>query len=203
MAQLDDLPDPPGPSDPFDQPGAAYGGGGYLGGSDDEEIRKIRRRVSPFGKVMILVVLGVLAGVGYFLVKSASDQSAAESAKTAGLAELGHVMDQTLPPDQLASRVRDVYNRYKASVEVRMAARRVLAGLHDTTAVPLLIEGLRGDAAERRQAALGLAEIGSPDANSARDALAAVLPQTGEVDRTEVAWAMVVLDDPRSASSKR
>jgi HEAT repeat protein len=67
----------------------------------------------------------------------------------------------------------------------------------DAQAVPIMIEGLRESGNERRQAAIALAEIGMPAAAAARDALAEALPRTTEVDRAEVAWAMVVVNDPR------
>ncbi len=194
MSDLDDLPEPPpGPSEPFNEP---YGGG-YLAGTDDQEIRKIRRKISPVGKLLFLVILAGGAGIGYFMAKSAMDEAALERSTREGREELRRVMAQALPPAELASQVRAIYGRNR-SPEVRMSARRLLAGMHDAQSVPMLIDGLRGAATERRQSALGLAEIGLPAAASARDALAEVLPRTDpRIDRVEVAWAMVVLQDPR------
>src|SRR5690242_12717475 len=104
MAELDDLPDPPaGPSDPFQDPSMA--GGGYLGGNDDDEIRKIRRRVSPVGKVLALLVLGGVAGTGYYIWNTAQDDARAERDKNEGRAELEHILGQTLPREQLASQI--------------------------------------------------------------------------------------------------
>lgn len=198
MAQLDELPDPPsGPNDPFQNP--ALESGGYLAGNDDEEVQKIRRRITPFGKALIALVLVLLVGVGYFLVKTAREDEAREQARLEGRAALERVLSQTLPPEQLASQVRDIYARYRQSPELRMSVRRILARLHDPQSIPIMIEGLRESGRERQQAALALAEIGLPAAAAARDALAEALPHTDPlVDRAEVAWAMVVTNDIRA-----
>jgi HEAT repeat protein len=91
--------------------------------------------------------------------------------------------------------VREIYGRYQ-SESVRMSARRILAGLKDPQSVPMLIEGLSTTPQGRAQAALGLAEIGSPAADAARAKLLEVLPLTTvQTDRVEVAWALVVLGE--------
>lgn len=190
---------PPGP-DPFGDPSADLGGGGgYLGGNDDDEVRKINRRVSPVGKVLgLLVVLGV-GGAGYFAFQSSREQAAQETARVEGNAAIQRMLNETTDRAQLPAKVRELYERYKASDEVRMACRRLLASLHDTTAVPMMIDGLRRRGNERRQAALALAEIGLPAAASAKDALMAALPDTDErLDRADVTWALVVLQEGRA-----
>ncbi len=68
--------------------------------------------------------------------------------------------------------------------------------------MPLYIEGLHRTGNERRQAAIAIAEIGMPEGAAARDTLAEVLPQTSEVDKAEVTWAMVVLNDPALLGSR-
>ncbi len=196
MDKLDDLPDPPGASDPFSQPA---GGGGYLGGNDDDEVRKIRRRVSPVGKVLALLVLAGAAGTGYYVYSTAKHDAAVERANHDGRAELERIVGQPISQEQIATQVRAAYERFKDGPEFRMSARRILARAHDANAMPIFIEGLHESGRERSQAALGVAEIGMPAAAAARDALAAALPTTDPMlDRAEVAWAMVVAEDPRA-----
>lgn len=197
MDKIDDLPDPPAPDESFDSP--AGGGGGYLSGNDDEEVRKIRRRTSGWDKILILVVLAGLCGTGYFLWRSAQQTAAVERANHDGRAALERIVSQPIPQDQIAAQVRTAYEQYKAGSEFRMAARRILARIHDASAMPIFIEGLQQSGRERQQAALGVAEIGMPAAAAAREALVSALPHTDPmIDRAEVTWAMVVAEDPRA-----
>ncbi|MDP3275834.1 MAG: hypothetical protein Q8Q09_11600 [Deltaproteobacteria bacterium] len=186
------------PSSPsFDEPVEASGG--YLSGSDDEEIRKINRRVSPVGKLLGFLVLCGVGGTGAFMVNSAREQASEERAHTEGRQALDRLLTETTDRTQLAAPVRALYERYKASEEVRMSCRRLLAQLRDPQSVPIMIEGVNRRGNERRQAALAIAELGPEIAGSARDALNTALPQTDPlVDRAEVAWALVVLGDSRS-----
>src|SRR4051794_41143773 len=130
MAEFNDLPDQPGPTDPFSAPSPSVMlDNDYSGRGDDAEIRRIRRRVTPFGKAMISIVLVAVIATGYLLVRSARDEAATEEATTEGLAELQRITSQDLPHDQLAARIRDVYARFNVSPRIRMSARRFLAGL--------------------------------------------------------------------------
>ncbi len=187
---FDDLPDVP---DSPDEP--PPGGDGPMG-SDDDAVKQIRRRVSPFGWLVILTVLGVGGGTGYYMLNAAIQESRDEREKEEGRLELSRILQQNLPEAQTAERVRAVYTRYH-SENVRMSARRILAGLHDPQSVPMLIDGLAFEGVARAQAALGLAEIGLPAAESAKARLLAVLPLTNpQRDRVEVAWALVALNEP-------
>lgn len=187
---FDDLPD--APDVPDDPPG---GDGGAPMGSDDDAVRQIRRRVSPFGWLLIVSVLGVGGGVGYYMVNTAIRDARDEQEKEQGRLDLQRVLQENLPREQTAARVREIYGRYH-SESVRMSARRILAGLKDPLSVPMLIEGLSTTPQGRAQAALGLAEIGSPAADPARAKLMEVLPSTTvQTDRVEVAWALVVLGE--------
>jgi HEAT repeat protein len=187
---FDDLPD--APDVPDDPPG---GDGGGPMGSDDDAVRQIRRRVSPVGWLLILGILGIGGGVGYYMVNTAIQDARDEREREEGRLELQRILQENLPPAQTATRVREVYGRYHAE-GIRMSARRILAGLKDPQAVPLLIEGLTTPGQGRAQAALGLAEIGSPAADAARAKLLEVLPTTTDnTDRVEVAWALVVLGE--------
>ena len=123
-----------------------------------------------------------------------SEQAEAD-ALTRGRAELTAITERNLPNAETARLVREVYGRFQ-SRSVRQSARRLLAQLNDPQSVPMLIEGLSTTPQGRAQAALGLAEIGSPAADPARAKLMEVLPSTTvQTDRVEVAWALVVLGE--------
>jgi HEAT repeat protein len=196
---FDDLPDVPDAPD-------APSGGGFDGptGSDDDAVKQIRRRISAAGWLVILGVLGTAGGVGYYMLNSAIEESREEHETQSGRLELQRILQQTnLSAEQQAAEVRRVYSGTK-SRSVRMAARRILAGLRDPQSVPLLIEGLDTSGESRAQAALGLAEIGSPAADAAKSRLLAVLPQTEpNRDRVQVAWALVVLNEPGAWTTVR
>ena len=164
-------------------------------GSDDDAVKQIRRRVSPFGWLVILAVLGVGGGTTYYMLNSAIQESRDEREKEEGRLELSRILQQNLPTAQTAEQVRAVYGRYH-SESVRMSARRILAGLKDPQSVPMLIEGLSTEGVSRAQSALGLAEIGLPAAESAKAPLLAALARTDpQRDRAEVAWALVALGE--------
>ncbi len=187
----DDLPDVPDvPDEPSDN--------GRELVSDDEAARRINRRVSPVGWLAIVAVLGVGGGTGYYMVNSAQQQATEEQDLTRGRAELTAITERNLSNAETARLVRELYGRYHTR-GVRQAARRLLAQLADPESVPMLIEGLAEPGAGRKQAALGLAEIGLPAAASAKSALLAVLPTADPVtERLEVAWALVVLQEPQA-----
>jgi HEAT repeat protein len=186
---FDDLPDVP------DVPDEPTGGSDGPMGNDDDAVRQIRRRISPVGWLLIVSVLGVGGSVGYYMVNTAIQDAREEREREQGRLELQRVLQENLSNDQIAARVRDIYTRYR-SESVRMPARRILAGVRDPQAVPMLIEGLSMPGQGRAQAALGLAEIGLPAADTARAKLLEVLPSTTEqLDRIEVAWALVVLGE--------
>ena len=186
---------PPPTEDPFTEPA-----GGYLAGNDDDEVRKINRRVSPVGKLIALLTLAGIGGTGFFIVKIAQEERAETQAQTEGRAALQRLLDdQNLNRSELPTKVREIYERYKASEEVRMACRRLLAQVRDPQSVNIMIEGIRRRGNERRQAALAVAELGPQVAASAKDALMEALPTTDErVDRADVTWALVVLQESRA-----
>lgn len=187
----DDLPEVP---DVPDEP--AEGDGAMV--SDDEAVRRINRRVSPFGWLGIVAVLGVGGGTGYYMVNAAKVEQTEADDLTRGRAELAAITERNLSSAETARLVREVYNRYP-SRSVRQAARRLLAQLNDPESVPMLIAGLAEPGAGRKQAALGLAEIGLPAAAAAKSALLAILPTADPAtERLEVAWALVVLQEPQA-----
>ncbi len=163
--------------------------------SDEEASRQIRKRVGLAGWLLAVPVLAVLGGTGYYVYSSAQSDAQESEARAQGRRELDALLQQNLPAEQTAARVRAIYQS-NSNESVRQSCRRILAGLKDPQSVPLLIEGLRVPGASRAQAALGLAEIGLPAAASARAPLLATLPTTNlQTDRVEVAWALAVLQE--------
>jgi HEAT repeat protein len=192
---FDDLPDvPDGPDDPS---GGGAGGGDGPMGSDEDAVRQIRRRVSPVGWVAILAVLVVGGGTAWQLTNTAIREAREERENSEGTLELNRILQQTIPNTQKAEQVRAIYSRFQ-SPDVRARARRLLSGLKDQQAIPMLIEGLDRPGGSRTQAAQGIAEIGLPAGESAKPRLLAALrdpttdPLSGQV---EVAWALVVLNE--------
>lgn len=187
----DDLPDVP---DVPDEPSGD--GGGMV--TDDEAVRRINRRVSPVGWLAILAVLGVGGGTGYYMLNSARQDAHEDEDRGRGFAELTAITERNLPSAETARLVREVYGRYQTR-GVRQGARRLLAQLRDPEAVPMLIEGLAEPGAGRKQAALGLAEIGLPAAAAAKQRLLDVLPTADPAtEKLEVAWALVTLQEERA-----
>lgn len=165
--------------------------------SDDEAVKKINRRISPVGWIGIVAVLTTGSATGYYMFQSAQQQGVEEEQRDRGRADLQAILDRNLPPAETAAAVREVYQRYSAE-SVRQPARRVLAGLKDPQAVPMLIEGLTNPGIPRAQSAMGIAEIGMPHAEAARARLLQVLPTTDpNTDQVEVVWALVVLQEPQ------
>ena len=187
----DDLPEVP------DVPDEPSGDSGVMV-SDDEAVRRINRRVSPVGWLGIIAVLGVGGGTGYYMLNTARQEQAEADALTRGRAELTAITERNLPNAETARLVREVYGRNTAR-SVRQTARRLLAQLNDPESVPMLIDGLAEQGAGRKQAALGLAEIGLPAAAAAKPALLAILPTADPAtERLEIAWALVVLQEPQA-----
>ncbi|TAK19078.1 MAG: HEAT repeat domain-containing protein [Myxococcaceae bacterium] len=187
----DDLPEVPDvPDEPSGDSGAMI--------SDDEAVRRINRRVSPVGWLGIIAVLGVGGGTGYYMLNTARQEQAEADALTRGRAELTAITERNLPNAETARLVREVYARNTAR-SVRQTARRLLAQLSDPESVPMLIDGLAEAGAGRKQAALGLAEIGLPAAAAAKPALLAILPTADPAtEQLEIAWALVVLQEPQA-----
>ena len=140
----DDLPEVP------DMPDEPSSDGGVMV-SDDEAVRRINRRVSPFGWLGILAVLGVGGGVGYYMVNTAKQEVNEEQDLARGRTELTAITERNLSNAETARLVREVYGRYHTR-GVRQAARRLLAQLADPESVPMLIEGLAEPGAGRKQA---------------------------------------------------
>lgn len=153
---------------------------------DDNEFKQLKRR-SPFFYLGVLVVLAGIGVLVYFMWQSTG-------AEQENWADYDAAME--LPVEQRVVKMREIAKN-AASRKVRQEAILELRDQKDAGAVPVLIEALSDSNELRRAAAQALAAIGPPAADSAKNALAQTLPETNEIDRTWVAWAMAVLGDPR------
>ena len=152
---------------------------------DDHEFKQLKKR-SPLTYLFVLLVLAGLGVLTYFMIKS-------EYADEENWADYDKAME--LPVEQRVVKMREIAKG--GARKVRMQAILELRDRKDAGAVPVLIEALEDGGELRRAAAQALAAIGPPAADSAKEALAQSLPDTNEIDRTWVAWALAVLGDPR------
>ncbi len=93
---------------------------------------------------------------------------------------------------QLRDALRDATHR-----DVKERILLNLGHFRDTEAVPQMVEALQEPGVVRRAAATALARIGLPGAQAAKETLWEVLPETSAVDRPQVVWALVKLEDAR------
>ncbi|MFT5352804.1 MAG: HEAT repeat protein, partial [Polyangiales bacterium] len=101
----------------------------------------------------------------------------------------------TAESDTEATSLRELLADGYLEADGRIQAYQRLAVLGDAQAVPLIIEGLSGSDEEPRQAALALARLGSPGADSARPALLAQFAESTDQERLAIAWTLVCLGD--------
>lgn len=155
------------------------------GMSDDQALKKIGQRTSTTGKVLtIAIVLGVAGLVFTYIQSSANYDARMDGIEAAG----------ELEGDAMLSALRNVLETSEYD-DVRVRAIRNLAHFKDEGSVPAFTKALESPGVVRRAAALGLARIGSPAADSAKPALLAALPKTDARDRPQVVWALAVLKE--------
>lgn len=153
---------------------------------DDQEFKQLKKR-SPLTYLFVLVVLGGLGVLIYFMITTSG-------AEEENWADYDAAME--LPVEQRVVKMREIV-KSSTSRKVRLEAILELRDHKDAGAVPVLIEVLEDSNEVRRAAAQALAAIGPPAADAAKEALARTLADTNEIDRTWVAWAMATLGDPR------
>ncbi|MGD8860513.1 MAG: HEAT repeat domain-containing protein [Myxococcales bacterium] len=161
------------------------------GMSDEQAIKKIGQRTSTSGKIVtLLMIVGAVALAFFYMQRSAAYDSRMDGIVAAGklegdamLAALRTELEKTDYPD------------------VKVRAIRNLAHFGDEAAVPLFTKALDEGGVVRRAAALALARVGSPAADSAKPKLLEVLPKTDEKDRPQVVWALAVLKEPQAAEA--
>lgn len=155
------------------------------GMSDEEAIKKIGQRSSTSGKLVALLLVGGAVGLGFQYVQS----SKRYETRMEGLEAAGQ-----LEGDALLNALRTELESTEYN-DVKVRVIRNLAHFKDKGAVPQFTTALDNAGIVRRAAALALAEIGSPAADSAKSALLKALPETDEKDRPQVVWALAVLKE--------
>jgi HEAT repeat protein len=155
-----------------------------MGGNDNDTLKQIKRRTSPMGKVVIVLVLAAIGGAGFMAYRhmQASDTRMEVFEPIAAMED----------PEQRNSALRAALEGAEFE-DVKIRAIRNLGHYRDANAVPQLIQALDGTPQVRRDAAWALARIGSPAADQAKAKLLEVLPQTNEVDRNQVVWTLATL----------
>lgn len=167
----------------FDAPDPALLGG-PLAGDDLTTAKQIRQRTSPVTKIIAVLLLGVVAGGGYF----AYTRSVASETRMDVFGPIAAMEDES----QRNAALREVLS--DASFEdVKQKAIMNLGHFRDTLAVPQLITSLDQAGVVRRSAAWALGNIGLPDARPALPKLLEVLPDTDERDKNQVVWTLALL----------
>lgn len=153
-------------------------------GNDTDTIKKINRRSSPIGKLLMLAILigAIGTGVWAYMTSEAWDNRM-------------EVFDTIAAMENETERnaaLRDVLEKAEFE-DVKQRAIMNLGHYRDGSAVPMLISALDDTPVVRRSAAWALARIGSPGADQAKPKLLEVLPNTGNVERNQVVWTLAVL----------
>ena len=156
-----------------------------VGSSDDEIMRRMNRKTSPFGRIVGIAIVGGALGLGYWAYQS----NIAYENRNALLEQAG-----TLQGAAMLDALREAY----AKSEHDDVKERILLNLgkfKDPKAVPLMVQALDEGGIVRRSAARALAHIGSPMADTAKPKLLEVLPLTDARDKPQVVWALAVLKE--------
>lgn len=155
------------------------------GMTDEQAMKKIGQRSSTGSKILTLLMVVVVVG----LVMSYMQSSANYEARMDGIEAAGK-----LEGEAMLGALRTVLEQSEYD-EVRERAIRNLGAFKDPGSVPVITKALETPGIVRRAAALALARIGSPAADSAKPALMKALPTTDESDRPQVVWALAVLKE--------
>lgn len=162
--------------------------------ASDQELRKLGRRTTWGGVIMIaLLVLGAAAIAAFFWVRN--------RASGARWAAYESAQEQSQSAEEFLSRIRPLLPAADfADVKIRIMQK--LAQYRDTEAVSLVIAELHSEVSiVRAQAARTLAAIGSPGADAAKPHLLRVLPRTDVADRAPVVWALAVLGEAAASEA--
>jgi HEAT repeat protein len=182
-------PDDDGPSMPS--------GGGIPAGFDSGDGNFKKGRLGPVAVILILLGVGG-AGVGAYAVLS-GHQEAEKLTIEQGEEQKKAIF--VLPKQEQLPKWREwaASDKGDKSEEVRAEALKQLAWAKDPAGVQLAIDAL-GVPSEPLQgmAALALAEYGRPLGEPSKDALLAALKKAGPGAKPQIAWALVVLGEPRA-----
>lgn len=159
---------------------------------DDQVVKKIGTRTSMFGRVVtLLLVVGMIGlGVMWYVREQAYETRWAvyDAAQESGSQE------------DFLRQIREELPRAQFD-DVRMRIMQKMGQYRDADSVPVLVPFLDQAGRMRAHAARALAEIGSPAADSAKPALLRVLPETDDRDRAPVVWALAVLGEQAAADA--
>ncbi|MFI5306514.1 MAG: HEAT repeat domain-containing protein [Polyangiales bacterium] len=159
--------------------------------SDEQALKKIGQRTTMTGKLLALLMVGGAGGMAYFYMQSSN----AYEHRMDGVLAAGNLQGDAMLAALRAELAKSTYD------DVKERAIRNLSHFKDVQAVPQLTAALDTPGIVRRAAALALANLGSPAADSAKPKLLAVLPTSDEKDRTQVVWALAVLREPSASDA--
>lgn len=159
--------------------------------TDDQALKKIGQRTSTSGKIISLLMVAGAVGLAFFYVQ----RSEKYEARMNPILEAGK-----LEGDAMLAALRTALEQAEHD-DVKARAIRNLAHFKDGNAVPLITKELDKPGLVRREAALALAAIGSPAADSAKPKLLEVLPKSDEKDKPQVIWALAVLKEPQASDA--
>lgn len=194
MPELPDAPDLPSADAALERANRAV-----AGMDDDQALRNIGRRSTPFGSIVGLLLVGGgvgLAGFSYWRYTVNEEQWAAYRRLHNDPAE-GGAEDL----DDFLTQVRRMLEARPVDNDLRFELMTELEEHHDAEAVPLLTSLIEEPGVIRAHAARALAAIGSPEADSAKPALLRALPSCTEADRVPVVWALAVLNEPAAGDA--
>lgn len=159
---------------------------------DDQVVKKIGRRTTWFGRIVALLMIVGVGGLGAaWYVRDQAYQhrwDAYNAAQQSGDRETFlRAIRGELPRAQFA--------------DVRMRIMQKMGQYQDAESVPLLIPFLDQAGGMRAHAARALGEIGSPGADSAKPHLMRVLPSTDDRDRAPVVWTLAVLGEAAASDA--
>jgi HEAT repeat protein len=160
--------------------------------TDEQALSKIGQRTTLTGKIMTLAIVGGAVFLGWsYVQRSQRYDSRMDGILAAGKLE-GDAMLAALRAEVDNSEYEDVRER----------AIRNLSHFDDVNAVPQYTKALDSGGIVRRAAALALAKIGSPKADTAKSKLLEVLPKSDAKDRPQVVWALAVLKEQSATASQ-
>jgi HEAT repeat protein len=167
----------------------------YVMGSDDDALRKIRRRTTPIGRAGALLFVGLFVVIAYLGITSQMEFGK----RMEQLDALNSATD--LSDDAINTQLMEIL-RETSHDSVRTRAIKNLGARRVGAASPLLIEQLAHAGGVRNDAAWALSQIGPElvdDPSSVQNALFTTLADTDEFDRNNVLWALAIFGEDRAA----
>ncbi len=160
--------------------------------TDHQALKDIGRRTSTAGRIgFILIAVAVIGGGAWFAIGSQKSD-----AHKAELEEINKLEDKSQVAPKLRALLPEVRN-----TDLRIRILMNLGFLKDVESVPYMTAALDEDPLVRGAAADALAMVGSPGADPAKPKLLEVLPETEEVDRPSVVWALAKLGEPQASAA--